>query len=200
MEPPSKNPSKTTLGAFELRLFFSRRIPDPRRVLLVESGARALLDNFLPGMRQLYGDHLTIDIVTCFAGEPQGFQPQKARIYRVTDYPDAEARRKLFEELRNNGYDVIGIVCSAQPIMTKWKWALALRIPAKLFILNENGDWFWFDYSNWRIILYFVAFRAGLTGTDAVLTPLRLLVFPFTFTYLLLYAAWIHLRRKRVSV
>jgi len=169
-------------------------------MLVVESGARALLDGFLPSLTQLYGDQLTVDVVTCFPGEPQGFQPHKAKIYRVTDYPDGEARRKLFQELRDNGYDVIGIVCSAQPIMTKWKWALAFRVLAKLFILNENGDWFWFDYSNWRIILHFIAFRAGLTGADAILTPLRLLVFPFTFAYLLLYAVWVHLRRKRVLV
>ena len=29
--------------------------------------------------------------------------------------------------------------------MAKWKWALALRLPAKVFVINENGDYFWLD-------------------------------------------------------
>ena len=29
--------------------------------------------------------------------------------------------------------------------MTKWKWALAFRLPVKVLVVNENGDFFWFD-------------------------------------------------------
>jgi hypothetical protein len=168
-------------------------------MLLVESGSRSLLDRFLPGLNAQFGDALTVDIVTCYPGEPEGFCHDRARIYRVHDYPDRRSRSRLYRELRDNGYDVIGILCTAEPIMTKWKWALAFLAPAKLFILNENGDWFWFDYSQWRIMVHFVAFRAGLTGMNAVLTPLRLLVLPATVGYLLLYAAWVHIRRKKVT-
>ncbi len=167
-------------------------------MLVVESGSRSVLGKFLEGLNALFGDPLTVDVVTCYAGEPAGFQADRAKIYRVSDYPDRAARARLYRELRDNGYDVIGILCTAEPIMTKWKWALAFQVPAKLFILNENGDWFWFDYSQWRIMVHFVAFRAGLTGMNALLTPLRILVFPLTLSYLLLYAAWVHLKRKKV--
>ena len=47
--------------------------------------------------------------------------------------------------------------------MTKWKWALALRLPVKVLVVNENGDFFWFDRANWRTIRHFVLFRAGLS-------------------------------------
>lgn len=181
-----------------MKLFFSRRIPDFRRVLVVESGSRAVLSKFLQRLNAHFGDALTVDVVTCYAGEPEGFQADRARIYRVSDYPDAASRARLYRELRDNGYNIIGILCTDEPIMTKWKWALAFQVPAKLFILNENGDWFWFDYSQWRIMVQFVAVRAGLTGMDALLTPLRILMLPLTFTYLLLYAAWVHLRRKKI--
>jgi hypothetical protein len=36
----------------------------------------------------------------------------------------------------------------------------------------------------------------GLTGTDAVTTVTRLVLFPFTLCYLMIYAAAVHLRRK----
>lgn len=80
--------------------------------------------------------------------------------------------------------------------MTKWKWVIAARLPAKVFVLNENGDYFWLDYSQWRVIRHFVLFRAGLSGAGAVRTLARLALFPFTILYLLLYAAAVHLRRK----
>jgi hypothetical protein len=114
----------------------------------------------------------------------------------VTDYPGRTNRKRLFRELRANSYTVLGVVCSGEPIMTKWKWALALRIPAKVFILNENGDYFWLDRAHWSPIRHFVLFRAGLAGSGAVRTLARLFAFPFTLLYLLSYAAAVHLRRK----
>ena len=80
--------------------------------------------------------------------------------------------------------------------MTKWKWVLALRIPAKVFIVNENGDYFWFDRQHLGVIRHFVALRSGLAGAGAVRTMARLFSFPFTLLYLLLYAASVHVRRS----
>jgi hypothetical protein len=180
------------------RLLFRQRIPDFERVLIVESGSRNLLDKLLPILSQMYGDGPVIDIVTCFSGQPLGFRPDVGTVFRVGDYTDGKSRAKLYEELRTRQYNAIGIICSAEPIMTKWKWMLAAQIPAKLFVLNENGDYFWVDYTKWRLVLQFFAYRAGLTGSGAVMTPVRLLLLPFTFLYLLLYAAWVHLRRRRV--
>lgn len=178
-----------------MQLFFRSRIPVFNHVLLVESGSRSILDSVVPGLYDLYGEKLHMDLVTCYSGEPEGLRPH-AKTYRVWNYPDAASRDKLLNELRSNRYEVCGIICSGEPVMTKWKWWLAWKLPAKVFVLNENGDYYWFDYTNWRTILHFALFRAGLTGGDAVTTITRLLMFPFMVCYLLLYAAAIHLRRK----
>jgi len=176
-----------------VRHFFRRDIPPLTRILLVESGSRHLFDTLIPKLNQLYGDSIEIDLVTCFAGVPMGF---RGRVSRVTDYTDPPSRVRLLTELKSRGYASIGIICAAEPIMTKWKWWLAAKIPAKLFVVNENCDFFWVDRGQWRVILHFMFFRAGLTGASAVPAIARLLFFPVTLSYLLLYAGVVHLRRK----
>lgn len=162
-------------------------------MLLVESGSRRLFDDLIAGLYETYGSQLEIDLVTCFAGVPAGFH---GNVYRVTEYAGAAGRKRLYAELAAREYPIVGIICSGEPIMTKWKWMLAARLPAKVFALNENSDYFWLDWGHWRVMLHFALFRAGLTGATAIPTLARLLFFPVTFTYLLLYAAAVHVRRK----
>lgn len=178
-----------------VRYFFTRAQPEVTRILLIESGSRGLLEGLIPGLRQTYGEEIHVDLVTCYAGFPRGFRPETTRVYRVGDYRGRAARRRLYRELAANRYSIMGIICSGEPVMTKWKWALALRIPAKMFVLNENGDYLWADYGHASIILHFVLFRAGLAGTGAVRTLARFFLFPFTLAYLLLYASAVHSRR-----
>ena len=178
-----------------MRHFLRRRIPPYDRILLVESGSRHLLEHYLP---RLYAEQptSTIDLITCYPSQPSAFRSQTGCIHRVTDYPDRGARARLLGLLKQNRYNIAVIICSGEPIMTKWKWMLGARLPVKVLILNENGDYFWFDRGNWRVIRHFILFRAGLTGAGAVSTIGRLLLFPFTLAYLLLYTAIVHLRRK----
>jgi hypothetical protein len=176
-----------------VRYFFRRRFPRVSRILLVESGSRHLLEKLLPLLRQSYGD-IPIDLVTCYPGLPVGFPPDTV-VYRVADFRGRAARRILYRRLATAGYSVTGIICSAEPIMTWWKWAVALHVPGKLLVLNENGDFFWFDRANWRTIRYFVLYRSGLAGAGAVRTVVRVALFPLTLLYLLLYASTAHFRR-----
>jgi hypothetical protein len=162
-------------------------------VLLIESGSRQLFDDLIAGLYETYGDGLEIDLVTCYAGVPQGF---RGKVFRVTDYAGGAARKRLYAELATEQYPIAGIICSGEPIMTKWKWMLTARVPAKFFVLNENGDYFWLDRGHGRVILNFALYRSGMTGAAAVPTIGRLLFFPVTLTYLLLYAGLVHLRRK----
>ena len=83
--------------------------------------------------------------------------------------------------------------------MTKWKWSLSARLPAKFFILNENGDYFWLDYGHWSVIRHFALYRAGLAGVGAVRTLARLALFPFILLFLLCYAAAVHLTRRHAK-
>jgi hypothetical protein len=178
-----------------MRGFFSRRVPVFSKLLLVESGNRELYEELLTKLYDLH-PKMTADLVTCYAGEPKGFRTDRGRVYRVTDYRDSAARRKFYAELRANQYSIVGIICSGEPIMTKWKWMLAFRIPAKVFVLNENCDYFWLDRTQVGYIRHFILFRAGLTGAGAVRTIGRLLLFPFTLLFLILFAAIVHSRRK----
>jgi hypothetical protein len=178
-----------------MRHFFTTHIPAFSRVLLVESGSRSLIENLLTKWRGCMPPMQT-DLVTCYAGLPENLAPSDGKVYRVSDFPDNPARQRLYSELAANRYDVIGIICSAEPIMTKWKWMLAARVPAKVLIINENGDYFFLDCGHLSITFHFMLFRAGLTGALAVRTIARLVLFPFTLLYLILYAATVHLRRK----
>ena len=138
-----------------------------------------------------------IDLVTCYLGEPRGFA---GRVYRIHDYGGPAGREKLRAELAARDYSVVGIICAAEPIMTKWKWALVARLPAKVFILNENGDYLWVDRGHWAVIRDFALFRAGLAGAGAVRTLMRLALSPITLLFLLSYAATVHLTRRRAKV
>jgi hypothetical protein len=178
-----------------VRYFLTGRQPAVTSILLVESGTRGLLEGLITGFRQSWGDQIPIDLVTCYATLPKGFHPHNTRVYRVGDYRGRKARGKLYRELARNGYSLMGIICSGEVVMAKWKWALSLRIPAKVFIINENGDYFWFDRMHLGALRQFVLFRSGLAGAGAVRTLVRLIAFPFTLLYLLLYATAAHARR-----
>ena len=176
-----------------LRYFFSRHLPPCSRILLIESGSRHLIEHVIPFLRAGFGAPIEIDLLTCYPGAPQGVD---GKVFRITEYGGAAGRHKLLSELAAREYPIAGMICSGEPIMTKWKWWVGARLPSKLFILNENGDYFWLDWWHRRNIKRFISYRAGLTGAAAVPTLVRFLLFPFTLAYLLLYAGAVHLRRK----
>src|SRR5215472_5913710 len=187
--------SSSVNSARSMRYFLRKRIPPFTRVLLIESGNRELFEELLRGFYDLHPG-MRADLITCYEGAPSTFRTGAGKVYRVTDHPTAAHRKRLYQELAANRYAVAGMICSNEPIMTKWKWVLAARLPAKIFVLNENGDYFWIDWGHIRTILNFALFRAGMTGASAIPTIARLLFFPVTLTYLLLYAGLVHLRRK----
>ena len=178
-----------------MRYFLTGRLPDTTSILLVESGSRGLLEKVIPGLRATWGDDIPIDLVSCFASLPEGFRTETTQIYRVSDYRGRHGRRKLYRELVQKRYSLMGIVCSGEPLMTKWKAALAWQVPAKVFVINENGDYFWLDRLHLKPIRQFVLLRAGMGDAGAVRTLARLVSFPFTLLYLLLYASVVHTRR-----
>lgn len=176
-------------------LFFSRRIPEFTNLVLVESGPRDLFDEYIGHLYKQHGQDIRIDLVTCYAGQPAGFRESNGKVYRVQDYRGWEGARRLAQELRAQQPTVLGIICAGVPVMAKWKWHLAAVLKAKVFVMNENGDYFYVDYSNWNVMLHFMAFRAGMSGEGGVWMPLRMLVFPFGMAFFGAYAAWLHGRR-----
>jgi len=159
--------------------------------LLVESGSRHITDVVIPRMRGHFGESVPIELVTCFPAAPAGL----AGVYNVNDYRGRKQRLALVRELRGRGYAVAGIVYSGEPMLKTWKWVLAAALPAKLLVINENGDWFWLDRAHWPHIRRFLKHRAGLADAGMVRAFARVVIFPFTLSYLLLYAAAAHFRR-----
>jgi hypothetical protein len=178
-----------------VKYLISRRTPAGSRILLVESGSRDLLERIVPHIRATWGATRPIDLVTCYGGRPASL-PEEATIFRVGDYNTPEARRRFIDELRSRDYAYAGIICAAEPVMSKWKWLIAARIPAKFFILNENADYFWVDRENAKTVRHFFLVRAGLSGAGSVRTLGRLVVFPFTLLFLIIYAFIAHARRR----
>jgi hypothetical protein len=153
-----------------------------------------LIEGAIPLLRASFGESTEIDLVTCFPGVPLGCD---GKVFRVADYRDGAAgRARMRADLAARDHGIAGMICAAEPVMTKWKWWLAGRLPAKFFILNENGDYFWFDWDRRRTILQFAAYRAGLTGAAAVPALVRFFLFPLTLAYMILYACTVHLRRR----
>ena len=178
-----------------MRYFLTRRLPDAESLLLVESGSRSLLEGLIPHLRETWGAEAVIDLVTCYSKLPRGLDPQATRVFRVNEYPGRAGRRRMYREIADKRYPLVGIICSGEPILTKWKWGLALLLKAKVFIINENGDYFWLDWGHLGPLSEFVFLRSGLAGAGAVRTIARVISFPFTFLYLLLYATAVHVRR-----
>jgi len=177
-----------------MRWFFSVTPPTGTRILLIESGSRHILEGTIAHLLANWGEGMPMDLVTCYAGLPAGL-PEDSKVFRVADYGTPELRQRMLTELRSRDYAYAGMICAAEPIMNKWKWWLALQVPAKFFVINENGDYFWLNRRNTKAMKGFVLVRLGLSGAGAVRTFGRLLVFPFAVMYLLLYAGVAHLRR-----
>ena len=68
----------------KVRYFLTGRAPKVNAILLVESGSRGLVEGVIPGLRDTWGRDLFIDLVTCYASLPKGFEPHNTRVYRVT--------------------------------------------------------------------------------------------------------------------
>ncbi len=169
-------------------------IPKFRRVLLIESGSRDLLEALIPGIYKNHGVDTVVDVVTCYANEPAGLRG--GTVYHLGDFGGSMGRHRLVQTLRGNDYNVCGMICSGEVIMSRWKWYLAGHVPAKTFVLNENGDYFWLDRAHAGLIWHFLLFRMGLAGAAAVPTLLRLLTFPFTLMFLVGFATFVNARRR----
>ena len=121
----------------------------------------------------------------------------RGRVYRVQDYSGPAARGRLYNELAEREYTVVGILCSNEAIMTKWKWMLAARLPAKIFVINEFAG---FLFARLRPLAEHrwnsLRVRLGLSGSAIAPALGRLLLFPFSLAFLLLFAAVVHTRRR----
>jgi len=177
-----------------MKWVFSLRKPTGTRILLIESGSRSIMEGTIAHLRSGWGQAMPMDLLTCYDGLPAGL-PENAKVFHVADYGTPELRRQLLREIRSRDYAYAGMICAAEPIMNKWKWWLAARVPARFFLINENGDYVWLHRENAKAVRSFILVRLGLSGAGSARTLGRLLIFPFSVLFLLFYAGIVHLRR-----
>ena len=182
-----------------MRWFLSRGVPPVTRVLLVESGPREVAERLIPRLREVFGAHTPIDLMTCLPevpnslpAAPDGLGPQ---VWRVSERHDRRARWGLLREIRARRYPVTAVLCANSPLMASWRTAALLLFSSKFLIVNENADFFWLDRGHWRNLLAMFMHRSGVLEESAVRAVARLVAFPFTLVFLLAYAGWVHVAR-----
>src|SRR5437879_13439176 len=99
-------------------------------MLLVESGSRPITEQLIPRIRSHFGD-VRLDVVTCFADAPRALESQ-AKVYNVNDYRGRKGRLSLVRMLSDGGSHAGVIVCSKEPVLAQWKWALVVALRATL--------------------------------------------------------------------
>ncbi len=157
-----------------MRYFLSRRLPEANAILLVESGSRSIVEGLIRNLRATWGDEIPIDLVTCYPTLPRGFQAHNTRLYPVTGYRGRAGRGKLYRQLAANRYGLVGMVCSDEPLMTKWKWRWRCGFPPKFSSSTKTAITSGSTAATWGPLREFVLFRAGLAGAGAVRTLARL--------------------------
>ena len=178
-----------------MKWVLSRRVPAVTRLLLVESGPREVAEKVFPRLREVFGDTLPIDLLTCLPTNPKNYLANgqtDGSVWRVNEQTDDAGRWRLLRQIRSRRHPVTAIICAGDGIMAPWKKAVLLLLPSKFLVVNENADFFWIDSGHWRDVSRFLLYRAGLFEDSAVRTLARALAFPLTLTYLLGYAAYVH--------
>ena len=175
-----------------MRYFFRRYIPEPRRVLLVESGSRRIMEKAHARMRSIF-PQARYDLCTCFPGAPASICFD--RIFRVTEAPDILSKWRMALAMRRSRPSIAALLYTGEPILFPWKILLMALLPSKLLVVNENGDFFWLDWRNRAVFGQFLGARVGVNGPDLLRAACRLLFFPVALTFLLLNALVAYLGR-----
>ncbi len=175
-----------------MKLFLTARIPDATRVLLVESGSRAVLELALARMAAIF-PQASFDLCTCFPGLPASQAVQQ--VWRVTEAPGLLSKLGLAFRIARTRPPIAALVFSGEPIMFNWKLILLLLLPSKILVVNEHGDFFWLDAANLTVLRQFLGVRWGVSGEELVRGFSRLVCFPFVFVFLLVGTGWTYLKR-----
>ena len=175
-----------------MRYFFRSRIPEPGTVLLIESGSRSVMEKAYARMRPLFSQ-ARFELCTCFPGVPAPGDFE--RVYRVPEAADAASKWKMLLTMRRSRPPVAVLLFTSEPILLRWKLLLMFLLPSKLLVVNENGDFFWLDWSNRAIIRRFLGARLDVEGAELLRSACRVLLFPFVLAFVGCYALFAYLGR-----
>lgn len=168
--------------------------PSFERLLVIESGPRDVAEAFLKHLYEIQKSE-RVDLLTCYAGAPRSFDPQRGTLFSVHD-PAAKANRTQFiRRLLRGPYDMVAILCTGDAVLAKWKWLITLRVNAKILVVNEYAGFFLLDYKHLRPAKMMLSLRLGLHQPLKLHLVGEAFLVPFTITYLALYAGYVHARR-----
>ncbi len=187
--------------------FAARSQPSFASILLIESGPRSVTEKFLPFLYNSRNPH-RLDVLTCYSTPPAAFDFERGAVYSVHD-PDARQDRSGFiRRLSTGPYSVLAMLCTGSPILSRWKWMLALRSSARIIVVNEGAQYFGLDIWNLHTLRLMVFRRLNpfadytreslIAALGSALAGVFLA--PFTLGYLLLYTAALHLRRRLLNL
>lgn len=135
------------------------------------------------------------DLCTCFPGLPRLPAGEFENVYRVSEAAGAFNKLRMILAVRRSRPSIVGAIFSAEPIMAPWRLALLAALPAKVVVINENGDFFWLDWANRRTLRQFLRTRAGLDASGLLQGAYKAVVFPFVVAFLALTAVGLYARR-----
>lgn len=178
-----------------MRYFFRKKVPAARDVLIIESGSPEVTGRAMAGLRKLF-PKARFHLLTCF---PVPSSHHYSSVFEVDQYPDWKAKLALLHRLRKKRWGILTILCTGQRILLPWKISALLMIPSKTLIINENSDFFWLHWENWKILVQLSASRLGLNIQikQPLILFFRALMFPFTLLFLLLTALFLYSRHWR---
>ncbi|MGH9581980.1 MAG: hypothetical protein ACRD4O_03465 [Bryobacteraceae bacterium] len=164
------------------------------RILIVESCQRGVTERFLKHVYEVQRSR-RVDLVTCYSGAPSVFDSARGTIYSIHQPEIAKNRRKFISGLNSSPYTLVAIFCTGRPILNRWKWAIALRTRAKVLIVNEHADFFFFDLANRHLARRLLLEHFGSPRYIDARAMAGLLLVPFTIAFLLCCAALVQARR-----
>ena len=179
-----------------MKYFFRKKVPLAHDVLFIESGSPEVTRRALEGIRQIFPG-ARHHLLTCWPDAPS---VRFDTVFRASKYPTWWSKLHLLLSIRRKGWEVMAILCTGERILWRWKIVALVLVPAKVLVVNENADFFWLYWGNWRTLQQLLALRWGVNLLGVNLgelcsTALRALVFPFTLLFLLLIATSLYTRR-----
>ena len=173
-----------------MKYYFRKKVPLAHDVLFIESGSPKVTRRALGGIRQIFPG-ARYHLLTCRSDAPT---VRFDTVFRTFDYPSWWSKLRLLLSFRRKRWEVMAILCTGERILWRWKILALALVPAKVLVVNENADFFWLHWGNWRTLRQLLAARWGVNLGGLCSTTLRVLVFPFTLLFLLFIAAFLYTR------
>src|SRR3990172_1686617 len=113
-----------------MKYFLRGKIPAARDVLVIESGSPEGTRRALGGIRRIFPD-ARYHLLTCWPDPPPDLF---ADVFRAADYPSGWEKVRLLVSFARRRWRVLAILCTGEPILSRWKILALALLPAKVLV------------------------------------------------------------------